>query len=603
MRVANGHAKSSKILIRIIMLGCCVVAFTALLMILWEFWLEPMLIAGHETISEKWSFIRDAVDAVMVALIPSLIYLNKSDRKLAIAIDELEKTRDSLREAQRIAHLGHCEWTIGEDKILWSEECSNILTGSPATRVASFPIFLNAIHPDDRANVQESVEKSLQKRTAGEIEFRVCYADGAERDVIGRWEVKTNVRTGEPSIFIATIQDITERKQFERSLAKSMHDLEEKEIAQIRFLAAAGHDLRQPLAAYNLFIGALKYTEPTAKQKEIILHLDQTMTNFNDLLDALQNVSKLDAGVTRPEYTAINVPELFSWIGQSFEALYKEKKLEFRLHVTNKNIFVVRSDINLLKAVLRNLVSNALKFTSRGGVLVSARQRGSEVLFQVWDTGIGIAGEDIRKMFDEFWQANNPQRDRVMGIGLGLSIVKRTLLLLDSEITCHSKIGRGSVFGFRLPLVETLSDVACIGHVENLQEDVSLDTLVRSKRFVVVEDDKLVASALIQSLQVMGGEVKCYYNAEDALVDADIENTDYFIVDYMLGGTHNGIQFLNQLGQRQGKYIDAVLLTGDTSPDFARIAANCDWPILYKPTNITELITTLWKNKEKGVVK
>jgi PAS domain S-box-containing protein len=233
-------------------------------------------------------------------------------------------------------------------------------------------------------------------------------------------------------------RDITE-------LSESRDELSRKELAKTRFLAAAGHDLRQPLAAANLFIDALMFTAPTPQQEAIIQRLGLSMSTFKGLLDVLLNISKLDAGAIKPEYASIDMLEVFNWLEQDFSSTASDKQLGFRLHFPIKERLAVRSDIGLLKSILMNLVFNAIKFTDQGAILVSARRRGGEVLFQVWDTGTGIPEEYIEHIFDEFYQVNNPQRDRTSGLGLGLPIAKRALALLGEKITCRSRVGRGFV--------------------------------------------------------------------------------------------------------------------------------------------------------------
>lgn len=398
--------------------------------------------------------------------------------------------------------------------------------------------------------------------------------------------------SGKPHLLLI-INDISERIAAERALTESMQQLQEKELAKSRFLAAAGHDLRQPLAAANLFIDALKFAKPTPEQNQIIQRLEQAMVTFNGLLDALLNISKLDSGIIRPEYTSINVSEIINWLDESFAPLAAEKKLGFKLHFQMKEPLAIRSDIGLVKSALMNLVSNAIKFTSEGAILISARRRGNTVLFQVWDSGMGIEAEYIERIFEEFYQINNPQRDRTSGLGLGLSIAKRALKLLDAEITCRSEIGHGTVFGFSLPLSDT-SNVSAKPAATKTAQEVSISgTFAPGKRFVVVEDDALVAEALIKTLEALGGEVRHFHNAEDALRHGHIGHADYYIADFMLGGTLNGVQFLNQLRQQLGKPIHAVLMTGDTSPAFIKESANCAWPVLHKPVSLSKLIATL----------
>lgn len=385
---------------------------------------------------------------------------------------------------------------------------------------------------------------------------------------------------------LAVGHDITELKEYQAELQRN-------ELAKTRFLAAAGHDMRQPLAAANLFIGALKFTKPSVEQNKIIQRLELAMSNFDNLLDTLLNVSRLDAGMIKPEYKSINVTELLLLVEQNLAPLASEKQIRFKLYFTVRESLYVRSDIGLIQSVLMNLVSNAIKFTSKGGILVSARQCGSDVLFQVWDTGMGIESENNKRIFDEFYQINNQQRDRTRGLGLGLSIVKRALLLLGQEITCRSQFGRGSVFEFRLPMDVEVCAVPN-KNIDAVQEDSSDQAaFVQGKFFVVVEDDALVAEALSKSLAGMGGEVETFHSAETALNHASIEDADYFIVDFMLCGTLNGIQFLNLLSQKLGNPVTAVIMTGDTSPSFVREAENCGWPVLHKPASISKLITRI----------
>jgi len=397
----------------------------------------------------------------------------------------------------------------------------------------------------------------------------------AERDLSGN--IKSVLGVG---------HDISELKEYQA-------ELQRKEWAKTRFLAAAGHDMRQPLAAANLFIGALRFSELSADQDQIVQRLELAMSNFNDLLDTLLDVSKLDAGMIKPEYRPINVAELLFWVEQNLAPLASEKQIRFMLHFPLRESLVVRSDIGLVQSVLMNLVSNAIKFTSRGGILISARQRGSDVLFQVWDTGLGIENEDGKKIFDEFYQINNQQRDRNRGLGLGLSIVKRALLLLGQEIVFRSQVGRGSVFGFRLPL-DAAAGVAPTNDVDVVKtNDVDQVAFVRGKRFVVVEDDVLIAEALSKSLNAMGAEANIFHRAEDALNHASIENADYFIADFMLGGKLSGVQFLNLLVQKLGRPVIAVIMTGDTSPAFVREEASYAWPVLHKPASIFKLISSI----------
>ncbi|MFH2140256.1 MAG: ATP-binding protein [Pseudomonadota bacterium] len=398
---------------------------------------------------------------------------------------------------------------------------------------------------------------------------------------------------GKVTGFQAVGEDITQRKESEQALATLMHKLEQKEFAKSRFLAAASHDLRQPLAAANLFIDALKLSKPSAEQERIIQRLAQTMSSFNELLDALLNVSKLDADMIKPVFAPIEVAGIFSWLEQTLEPLARSKGLGFRLFFPTAKPLLVRADLDLLKSVLMNLVSNAIKFTPSGTVLIGARKRGGNMLFQVWDTGVGIPPDQLAHIFDEFYQVDNPQRDRNRGVGLGLSIAKRALALFDGAITCRSIPERGTVFEFSLPL--TGSSVVVSKHIEITPSEISNsdESFADGKHFVVIEDEGMVAEALKGLLESLGGQVHCFASAEEALIDLDIGRADYYIVDFMLAGKLNGIQFLNQLRPKLVRPIRAVLMTGDTSSSFIKNAVDCDWPILHKPVHLTKLVSNL----------
>jgi PAS domain S-box-containing protein len=384
---------------------------------------------------------------------------------------------------------------------------------------------------------------------------------------------------------LAVGHDITE-------LNEAKNEIQRKEFAKSRFLAAAGHDLRQPLAAANLFIDALRLTYPSEKQNLLISRLDQAMSNFNGLLNALLDVSRLDGGMIKPEYTLVPIVDLFSWIEQTFAPAAGKKQLRFKLQFPMKDSLAIRTDIGLLKSVLQNLITNSIKFTAKGGILVSARRRDKQLLFQVWDTGIGISTEHINHIFDEFYQVNNPHRDRTQGLGLGLYIAKRTLALFEGDVRCHSKVGRGTVFEFLVPWTDLLHEELPAGTDLLLNQNAQIE-FVRGKTFIVVEDDLLVAEALCGALESTGAKVKVFGKAEEALSAAHSEPADFFIVDYMLEGKLSGIQFLNQLSQALMKPVKGIIVSGDTSTAFAREIEKSIWPVIYKPVNLSQIITRL----------
>ncbi len=388
------------------------------------------------------------------------------------------------------------------------------------------------------------------------------------------------------------VNDVLDRVEAQRALGESMHQLQQKELSKTRFLAAAGHDLRQPIAAANLFVDALKHSSPTQRQNELILRLEQSMGVFSNLLECLLDISKLDAGLIKPKFALFDLAAIFDWLDQNFSQLARAKNLRFDLFMHADKPLIVRTDIELLQSVVMNLVSNAIKFTAHGGILISARPRGDSVVFQVWDTGIGIAESNLPYIFDEFYQVFNPQRDREAGLGLGLASCQRRMSLLGGKVTCRSRLGRGSVFELRLPLSAKGVDTGKPRDASP-SSDAADETFVSGKRVVVIEDDKLVSDAMRSLLEMLGAEVLLFNNAEQALQHDEIGNADYFIVDYSLGGKLSGLQFLEAVQQKQRARIRAVILTGETSSGFLAGVADSPWPVLNKPINIAALAAAL----------
>jgi len=551
--------------------------------------LEAQWLHG-QLVQPSWLYRNRAVLSLLAAtlLLGMVLLWNVSLRRLVnVRTKRLQESERHLVQSQRIAQIG--SWTYDMDHhITWSDEMYRIFGVSPDTFTLNAESFISLIHPDDQAAMRSWVERCMSGQKPPALVFRRVWPDGTVHYIEGQGELLLN-DDGTPGLMSGTGQDITGREETENRLRDSMRQLENKELAKTRFLAAAGHDLRQPLAAANMFLFALRSTSTSPQQEEIIRQMTHSMEAFKGLLDALLKVSRLDSGMIKPEYHTISVNEILIWLEQNFAVMAAEKRLGFRLYFSMKETLFVRSDVGLLKSVLSNLVANAIKFTARGAIMISARARGGDVLFQVWDTGAGIPEEHVEHVFDEFYQLGNPQRDRTSGLGLGLAIVKRTLTLLGGEVSCRSRPGRGTVFAFRLPQAESATVVAS----ELPQAHGYSDSFAQGRTFVVLEDDHLVASATTTMLEGMGGRVICFSSAEQALLYADIGQADYYIVDFMLGGALDGIQFLIRLRQELTAPVKAVLVTGDTSGHFIHESAGFDWPVHYKPVDVQALFASL----------
>ena len=314
--------------------------------------------------------------------------------------------------------------------------------------------FAPFVHPDDIAGCIEFLELVMRtgEKQSG-VEYRVRRKLG---DYV--WYRANASRVNDPvssaPVLVGIGRDISQLKRSREALAFAKKEAEHANQAKTRFLAAASHDLRQPATAIALFADSLRNTALTEEQEKLTGYLTQAAANMRDLLETLLDVSTLDSGRLSPRVRLLPVLDLMTKIEAGFSPAAQAKSLRFKLFFPQHEA-VLFSDEKLLNQLLSNLVGNALKYTERGGILVGVRRRGDHAVFQVWDTGRGIALEHIGDIFDEYFQVDNPERDAGKGLGLGLAIAMRLARLLGSEISCRSRPGRGSMFEFSMPLVHS----------------------------------------------------------------------------------------------------------------------------------------------------
>ncbi|MGE5466489.1 MAG: ATP-binding protein [Ignavibacteria bacterium] len=372
-------------------------------------------------------------------------------------------------------------------------------------------------------------------------------------------------------------------------LEKATKELEEAKLSKERLFAAASHDLRQPIQAMGLFLDALGTADSAQERERHAGSIRIALNALRELLDALLDLAKLDSGTIRPSPAAVPVDELFAEVDATFSPVALSKGLRLAMHFPGRPLSL-HVDRRLLLCVLNNLVSNALKNTQRGGVLIALRPRDGGYAFEIWDTGCGIAPEHLDRIFDEYYQVGNPERDRNKGLGLGLAITHRICHLLELPLRCRSRVGRGTVFEVRLP-ASMRSGVAA-RPARDFSAPIDASTFL-GKRLVLVEDDALVASALLEALAPYGVSIRRFRDAETALADRDIGTADHFIVDHQLAGRMNGLDFLRAVSASRGEAVKGVMISGNTSPEFVGSARQLPWPLLFKPVNTAEILREL----------
>ncbi|HEX8988314.1 MAG TPA: PAS domain-containing protein [Rhodocyclaceae bacterium] len=442
----------------------------------------------------------------------------------------------------------------------------------------------------------ERSEFEMQVGLRGEVRTGQCFI------------VAERAADGQISGAIAITRDITELKRNEAELERHRHHLENlvdertlalsvaKEAAEAatraksHFLAAASHDLRQPLQAIRLFNDALAVSGLNRRQKKIGNALSKSIGSLNELLNGLLDLSRLDAGTIEPQPAVIQADDLLDAIGVEFDGVCQEKNLRLRVVGPQRGLALF-SDDNLLLTLLRNLVSNAVKYTRRGGILVAIRRRGDRALIQVWDTGVGIPAEQADSIFEEYFQIGNPERDRAKGVGLGLAIVKRLSKLLDAGVRFRSREGKGSVFEIRVPLAGG-SDAPAAPAEALAVLDTAAPSRLAGKRIVAIEDDETAGEALKLALEMEGAEVILFDTPEGALASTEVLGADYYLSDYRLPGM-NGLQLLEAIQKKSADPIKAVMLTGNVSPGQIALLRSCPWKVVLKPVALAELVAAL----------
>lgn len=368
----------------------------------------------------------------------------------------------------------------------------------------------------------------------------------------------------------------------EQKVAERTEELVAANRAKSRFLAAASHDLRQPMHALGLFVSQLNQRIKDPENRHLTGRIEASVAALQGLLDALLDVSRLDAGVVTANLSDFNVQSVLERIENAFAPDATDRGLLYRVARCR---LAVHSDPVLLERILLNLVANALRYTESGGIVIGCRRRGDRVRVEVWDTGVGIAPEHRQAIFQEFYQIGNPERDRTKGLGLGLSIAARLARLLGGRIDVRSVPGRGSVFAVEVPRATEIRESPAARAPSRIHEPPH-DALV-----LVVDDDALVREALSGLMQQWGCTVVAAASGEAALTALSQQNRspDAVLCDYRLPAGETGNEVIRRLRERYGSGLPAALITGDTAPETLREAKQSGIPLLHKPVQPARL--------------
>jgi signal transduction histidine kinase/CheY-like chemotaxis protein len=366
--------------------------------------------------------------------------------------------------------------------------------------------------------------------------------------------------------------DLEERARLAAEEARQC--AEEANVSKSRFLAAASHDLRQPLHALGLFVGALSDRIQHPDERTLLEHINRSVATLESLFNALLDISKLDAGIVQPRIVDMALAPLLAQLSNESEPQAIAKGIAWQCEVSAA---VVRSDPALLDTILRNLVSNAIRYTEQGSISVQCRTDEDSVCIDITDTGIGIAAEHQRDIFSEFFQLHNPERDRSKGLGLGLAIVDRLAKLLEHPIQLISSPGQGATF--RLTLAT--------GNRALLPPEAEPDNLLsepaaKGALVVVIDDEVNVRISMAGLLEGWGYRVQAAASGEEALA-ALTEMPMAIIADYRLREHQTGSDAIRCIQERWGATIPALIVTGDTAPERLRSAMQSGFAFIHKP--------------------
>jgi two-component system, sensor histidine kinase len=358
---------------------------------------------------------------------------------------------------------------------------------------------------------------------------------------------------------------------------------EEANVAKSRFLAAAGHDLRQPLHALGFFVDALQEHSLPPDGRVVVTNIRRSVDAMEDLFNSLLDVSRLDAGIVRPRIATIALAPLMERVRLEYDPVARQKNLS--LSVAHNSLFV-RSDPVLLERIMRNLVANAVRYTDRGRIILGARRNAHSVRIEVWDSGRGIPKDKHREIFQEFRQLDNPQRDRRKGLGLGLAIIERLVKLLDHPLELRSQLGKGSVFVVTVPRGRREEFVP--GEADG---QIVVDRDVANSLILVVDDEPDVRASMLALLGRWRCEVIAAESCSQMLEKlVSIQRLpDLIVSDYRLKGEENGIEVIARLREEFNAQVPALLITGDTGMEQLREAEESGLHVLHKPLNPSRL--------------
>lgn len=417
--------------------------------------------------------------------------------------------------------------------------------------------------------------------------------------------VMTSFAKNTQSAFNETTRLAFENRVLVDEILKQKEAAEGAVLVKNQFLAAASHDLRQPLHALGLYASVFNSLELSPQAKKVADQIKQSTDSLSDLLNGLLDVSRLDAAAVEYRPRHILFSPMLELLIREYELIAKKKGSVIKADI-EPDLYIY-SDELLLQRAIRNLVDNAVKFTDNGEIIISVKKKNNNsneaIELIVKDTGLGIPDDEHKRIFSEFTQLHNPERDRQKGLGLGLAIVQRLCNLMNIQLTMDSILGEGTQFVLQLPS-------GSVDLTTNFSEKKSENSIGESSRamkkerdfvsflgkiILVIDDEIVILNAMQALLKQWDADVITAMDIDEAIEKSHFRDVtpDLILADFRLRDNINGTQAIEAIRDEFNELIPALLITGDTSPDRLKLAKSSNLPILHKPVDAMKLNQTL----------
>ena len=492
-----------------------------------------------------------------------------------------------LQEALRAGSVMAFDWEVSADEVRFSQNATEIL-GLNSQQVLRGTEWLKHIHPEDQPRVASCLDGARPDRPSHSIAFRCRRPDGGEV-----WLEQIAIvqfdSAGKPTRINGLTTDVTERKRFDEKLSLAWKTAERADRAKSSFLAAASHDLRQPLQTLKFLQAALEPHHPSGEARKLVAGIGQSLETMTSILSSLLDVNRLESGNLRPSVSEFSLNEIFEPLAGDFVALVQERGL--RLCIVRSEL-IIRSDRRMLAEMIRNLLSNAVRYTDRGRILLGCRRAGDNVRIEVWDSGVGITEDQLPHIFHEYYQGTGGAEPS--GFGLGLAIVKRLGEILDHRVEVRSISGKGTRFFIEVPHGRSGVKVPEAAPPVHPHNDAFLGSVL------AIEDEASVRSALGRLLKMRGVKATIVATATEALtlVREQGLRPDVLLCDYNLRGSPDGVETIRHLRAALGRNVPATVMTGDTRSQTVDSISAQGISILIKPFLAEELLEAL-RGQEK----